>query len=196
MKKIYSLFLVVALAILSYLFLDKDIALFFNHIDKSVKDIFKFITRFGRSEFYLIPALLLYIYFKNSNHLYALRAKYILFSVALSGIVINIIKVIVARYRPVKLFEDGEYGFSFFGIGHDINSFPSGHSATSLGVAFALSYLYPKYRYIFISFGVLVAFSRVVLTQHYLSDVLVGGYIGFITSLLLYKRYFGDKFGV
>jgi membrane-associated phospholipid phosphatase len=183
-------------AIFSYLFLDKELAYFFYHKPEVLGEIFKKITFFGRSELYLIPSALIFIYYYKSKNLYKKIANYIFVSVALSGIIINIIKIIVARYRPVKLFEDELFGFSWFKIGHDFNSFPSGHSATALGFFTALALLYPKYRYLFISIGVVIASSRVVLDQHYLSDVLVGGFIGYLVSYILYKKYFGDRVGV
>ena len=82
------------------------------------------------------------------------------------------------------------YGMTWFSHDYDIASFPSGHSATALGVATAVALLFPRYRYPVLLYGALVTFSRVVITKHYFSDVLIGGYVGVLTSVFLYQRYF------
>jgi membrane-associated phospholipid phosphatase len=65
-----------------------------------------------------------------------------------------------------------------------LQSFPSAHTATAVGLAAALTWLYPQGRYVFGLLAVLVAFQRVVTGAHYPSDVLVGAAAGFFVAML------------
>jgi membrane-associated phospholipid phosphatase len=46
---------------------------------------------------------------------------------------------------------------------------------------------------LFIALGLLIAASRIVLDQHYLSDVAAGSMLGVATALILYQRLFRPK---
>ena len=45
--------------------------------------------------------------------------------------------------------------------------------------------IWPKYRWIFLSVGLLVMITRVILLQHYLTDVLVSAYLALIEVWVL-----------
>lgn len=194
MKKVYYICAIVLLvALFSYFFIDKSLALFFKYDFTELDRIFNYITKLGKSEFYLIVSFLLFASFYKKNS-FIKRASLLIFSsIAVSGIITNLIKPIVARYRPKALFEDGLFGFSGFDIGYIVNSFPSGHSATSFSLFISLSLLFPKYRYIFYILAFLVAFSRVVITAHYLSDTIVGSLIGALCAIYFYKKFFAKN---
>ena len=57
-------------------------------------------------------------------------------------------------------------------------------------MALTLSLLYPRFRAAFLAGAMLIAVSRVVLCQHYLSDIVAGSALGAVTVVLLYQRYF------
>jgi membrane-associated phospholipid phosphatase len=86
------------------------------------------------------------------------------------------------------LFERGLYGFDPFRIGYEFNSFPSGHATTAFAIAVTCSIFWPKYRVHLFLFAAVVALSRLVLSAHYLSDVLAGACIGSLTAIVM-KRY-------
>jgi membrane-associated phospholipid phosphatase len=118
----------------SYFYADQAVAQWCHaHLTQSEKEIFLFITQFGESTFYLIgfalAALLLRFYWKETT--WANRSLFLFASVAVSGIVVDIIKVIAGRYRPSELFEKGLYGFDFFHLDRALTSFPSGHTTTA-----------------------------------------------------------------
>jgi membrane-associated phospholipid phosphatase len=175
----------------SYLFLDLPFAIYLHSIrDKWISAVFEAITTFGKSELYLIPSAVLFIIYRKRKKAIAQKALYLFVVVAVSGILVDIIKVIAGRFRPVLYFGKGMYGFDFFHFNSDYLSFPSGHSATSFSLIIALSLLFPRFRYPLFIFGMIVAASRMVITAHYLSDVLIGAQIGWVTSVIFYTICF------
>jgi len=189
---ILEAFLLVTL--IGYFLLDIPIALWCRKLDRSVLDIAEIVTTLGKSTGYLIATFLLFLFFRffRKEKLYANQSLFVFVSIACSGIVVDIIKWVAGRYRPVMLFDQGLYGFSFFKAGYEWNSFPSGHAATVFSLAFALSLLFPKGRYYFITAAIVAAASRVLLTSHFLSDVVIGAYVG-IASVYLLKYVFERK---
>lgn len=181
---------ILAIAMFSQIFFDAQLVIFFAHYEESYfRYFFQSITDIGKSlPYFLIGALLYYLFHKKNERL-SLFGKMLFLSVLLSGIVANIIKFIFGRWRPKALLEDGLYGYEWFEVGYIHTSFPSGHSATMLSVTILLSLFLPRLRYPFILFGVLIAFSRVAINAHFLSDVIIGSLIGVLSSLYIYKRY-------
>jgi len=182
-------------AAVSFVFLDLPLAVWLqtNRSDL-VKTIFETITFFGRSELYLIPAAVYFILFRKIRRESVQKSLFIFSTVAVSGILVDIIKVIAGRFRPVMYFNRGLFGFDFFHIDSDYLSFPSGHSATAMSIMVALGKLYPEFRFLFYVTGIIIASSRAVITAHYLSDVITGALIGVLTSVLLYNRFFKERF--
>ena len=120
----------------------------------------------------------------------AARIPGVLFaSIALSGIIVDLLKVVVGRPRPKLLFASGAYEFSWIGLGADHWSFPSGHAATAAALAAALWCLWPEPLLLYAIAAALVAMSRVVMGAHYLSDVIMGAFIGIVVSRGLAAGY-------
>ncbi len=186
--------LVVLMAVLSYNLFDLPAALYFETLKSSrLEKVFAFITVFGKAEYTLIPAALIYLLYKKKNPQKAMMGGFVFVSVAVSGILVDIIKALAGRFRPEMYLSDQAYGFDFFHVAHNMTSFPSGHSATALGAGVALALLFPRYRYIFYLLAGLIMISRVVVVRHYPSDVLIGALIGALTSIILYDRVFKRK---
>lgn len=189
-----SLFVLLC-AVFSYFYLDKSIAIFFHHFDISTNhawiiSLFHDITKIGESQYSLIILFSLFIIFRKRIPLFAHEMLYLFSAVALSGIIVDILKIVFGRFRPTMLFEHDLYGFIGFKMGTVFNSLPSGHSATAFALAIGLTLLFPKYKYIYLFIAVLIASSRVILTFHYLSDVLIGSLLGGLISFLFYQKYF------
>ncbi len=102
---------------------------------------------------------------------------------------IQSLKAVFGRARPALLFEHDIYGFVFFSREYDYNSFPSGHTGFILGLAVALSFAKPRYRYPALVLGVVVAMSRVVAGAHFVSDVLAGAAIGTVVAFALLQLF-------
>lgn len=67
----------------------------------------------------------------------------------------------------------------------DANSFPSGHAATAAGFAAALSWKYPRGRWLFFALAVAAAAQRVASSAHYPSDVLFGAAVGLVCAAII-----------
>ena len=87
-----------------------------------------------------------------------------------SAVIAFIAKLIVQRTRPLGM----EY---LFNIIPDY-AFPSLHTAAAFASLFILAKAYPKYKYLFISYAVIVGLSRIYLKAHYFSDVVAGAALG------------------
>lgn len=189
---------VLLLIILSYFFLDLPVTLYCKGLNKGILDFFGIVTEFGISTWYLVGSFALFLFYRffQRRPIYAYRAFFLFISIAASGIIANIIKVIIGRYRPEMFFEKGLYGvnflnFSFSNFSHGLTSFPSGHTATTFSLAWALSLFFPRTRIPLFCFAVMVGVSRVIITSHYLSDALGGAYVG-IMSVLFLKEIIGS----
>lgn len=178
---------VIVFSVIGYFQIDIPAAIFFKGRDIRILDLFEWISVLGESTWYLLGAFVLFLYFKivHPRPFYANRALFVFASVAVSGVVTLLIKLIFGRFRPVMFFTESLYGFNFFNPSEDMNSFPSGHAATALSLVFALSLLFPRYRFPLFCFGLLVAVSRTVTTAHFLSDTVAGAWVGIATVCLL-----------
>lgn len=75
--------------------------------------------------------------------------------------------------------------FHWFHGGGDYSSFPSGHMMVFAAFFTALWLFYPRYRLLSVLFMLGLASALVVTDHHFLSDVIMGGYIGFSTTVLI-----------
>ena len=177
--------------VVSYLLLDVPVARFFSQFNDPVwRGSWKAVTNAGESQWYLFGGLALFVVFRNRNRLIAISGLFLSGTVSISGLAADLLKFIFGRARPKLLLEQGLYGFGFFHTDFAWTSFPSGHSATALSAALTLSLLLPRFRPAFFAAGIIIAASRVVLDQHYLSDIAAGSMLGVVTVTLLYQRYF------
>lgn len=182
-----SLAAVAVFSVVSYYQIDIQVAIFCKGLDIRILDLFEWISTLGDSTWYLPVAFGLFLYFKRVRPrlLYANQSLFFFASVAVSGIATLFFKLVFGRFRPRMYFFEGLYGFNFFSPSEDMNSFPSGHAATALSLAFALSLFFPRYRFPLFCFGLVVAISRTVTTAHFLSDSVAGAWIGIVTVCLL-----------
>jgi membrane-associated phospholipid phosphatase len=182
------------LTILSYYFWDISLARYCRTLNRSVIDIAEIVTNLGITRWYLIVsgALFLFFGFIYKNKLQSMRSLFVFTSLSLCGILITIIKWLAGRHRPINLFNHGSFGFDYFGVGYEMTSFPSGHAQTIFTLATALTILFPRLGIpLFIS-ALLVSATRIILTAHYLSDVIAGAGIGMLCTLAI-KYYFDYK---
>lgn len=107
-----------------------------------------------------------------------------------AGMLANIVKLMIQRSRPYHFNFQGNV-WSTFGkwfpltdTSSSVQSFPSGHTATAVGLAVGMAWLYPRGRWLFATFALLVACNRLEEKAHYASDVLVGAALGSLAGLI------------
>jgi membrane-associated phospholipid phosphatase len=181
------------LTILSYFFWDITLTRYCRTLNRSIIDIFEIITALGVAKWYLIASTVLCLFFRfiYKNKLQSMRSLFVLCSLILSGIGLHLIKWIAGRHRPIDLFNHGYFGFNYFGIGYELTSFPSGHAQTAFTLATALTILVPRWGIPAFLVAGAVGISRIILTSHYLSDVIAGAGIGILFTLAV--KYFFDR---
>ncbi|MDA8095689.1 MAG: phosphatase PAP2 family protein [Betaproteobacteria bacterium] len=173
-----------ALAALSFYFADKPLARFFGAYLRAHKTLWH-----GTAHLPDLLAVIVWtgtpISFAAYLHFRALgdaRARFW----QLTGILLpvsyaykDLLKWIFGRTEVrVWLFRHVPYGFHWFAGGKGFNSFPSGHMLVLTPLFLALWDFYPAFRLVY-GFGwLMLAFLLVFTDYHFLSDVIVGAYLG------------------
>lgn len=183
-------------AILILLPLDGEISRAMLTEPPGVHAFFGYATDAGLSGWYLIPTIALMILISFADwgsftrvgrvrvaNVYA-HVAFLFTAVAGAGILVNILKVLFGRARPILIDEGGSLAFHFLTFGHRYASFPSGHSTTMGAVTATLMIWFPGLRVPIAATGLAIALSRVVVRAHYPSDVVSGFTLGALTAIL------------
>ncbi len=184
------------LAALSYNYWDIPLAYYCRALSQPVLNIAQIVTIAGESQWYyylLVPAYLV-LRFIRKNQLWSQRILFFFVSISASGLLSSLIKWLAGRNRPMNLFNSGQFGFDFFRTIHESTSFPSGHTVTAFSLAAAVSILFPRFRIPAFAAAVAIGMSRIMITAHYLSDVLAGAGIGILCTLAV--KYYFDRYNV
>lgn len=186
-KKRSLVFLWAFIAILIFLsfYLDYDIVKFVTSMRTSaLTDFLTAVTFIGPVLVFLFLTLL----FMRKH-----RRKWLLplwATLLISAIVSFLLKVAVQRKRPFQLdivsivegLQKAAYSTWDF-------SFPSSHAMIVFAAVPFLSKEFPKLKYLWIAFACLVAFSRIYLGLHFLSDVIVGAVIGYLIGFFVLTNW-------
>ena len=188
------------LIVLGYVALDRPLALWLkSHVSGDFEGFWKTVTTLGLGGVWLVPSGLLVVAIMlawRAAPLLEIRARlaraawipgFVFLSVAVSGLINTLIKVLVGRVRPRGLFDDGVYGFAPFTHAYLTNSFPSGHSQAAFAAMTALTLVFPRYDIAFVAVAVLVAASRVLTTVHFLSDAVMGAWLGVVVTVVIHR---------
>ncbi len=108
-------------------------------------------------------------------------------SVVLVFFVTDVLKLIIARPRPVP----GSTGW-FLNTPADAYSFPSKHASTAFSLATSVLLHKKMLGWISAVFAVLISISRFYLGAHYWSDIIAGAVLGILISFATDKtaKYF------
>lgn len=107
-------------------------------------------------------------------------ASHALATLVISHLVVQLVKRTVSRPRPSRTI-----GWSALVTEPDRFSFPSGHSAAAMAVAFAYATFFPPLAAPLIVVAALVGASRVFLGVHYPGDVVIGQLLAVATALVI-----------
>ena len=111
-------------------------------------------------------------------------------AIAHSQIVTQGLKLASQRIRPLEYRTENHGGTAFWQGG---DSFPSGHSSGSFALATVFTYEYGRdHKWVpYASYGLasVVAASRLSAQKHWVSDIFVGGTMGFLVGRFVYKSH-------
>lgn len=184
--KVLPLLLITVLGVAAFYFLDARAAAMHGTWPGWIRQPSLFLTDLGKS-WWIITGTVLIIIAGILVHRLSARenwrrlgaqaicvASYVLISVAVSGLISNIIKRAIGRPRPELFGDQGLFSFNPFVHNSDFESFPSGHATTCGALWTALALLFPPLRWPILLVGLYLASTRVFVGAHYPSDVLVG----------------------
>ncbi|MFA6961441.1 MAG: phosphatase PAP2 family protein [Opitutaceae bacterium] len=117
------------------------------------------------------------------------------FAGASAGLLALVLKFIIGRPRPYLHVANQ---LSWFARSSAYESFPSGHTTHCFAVAAAVVVLAPSWGVLFMAGATVVAWSRLYLWKHYLSDVLAGAGLGVLIGVafaLAVRRWLEERAG-
>lgn len=182
-----------ALVVLFLFTLDNHSVGWWEGLSKSQRRAFDAVTRFGKSDWLLIPtgvfcvALLFADWSRTGRRVAAAWIEvgnltaFFFFSIAFAGMITNLIKWTVGRSRPILFAEDGVFSTSFLSFDYEHVSFPSGHSTTAAAAFMAIALIFRGRRWLIGIVGVVavaIALSRIGVRAHFPSDVVAGVFVG------------------
>lgn len=151
--------------------LDNPVAKFFGNSHIPAIDLLLAILADFKLIIFVMLLVPTFFYFRSHK-----KFPKILWASLICSIVLSyIIKVLVARPRPIMID-------SF-----DIFSFPSTHAMAVFSVLPFIN-KNTKFPKVFILYALIVAFSRVYFSYHYLSDVVFGALFGYVIGSIIYRR--------
>lgn len=171
MNNLRQSFFLITAGLISYFFLDREITSLVSPYTKHYHFLFKGATLCIFPPIYLAASGIGLLFSRLKKTRWTLPFFEIFAAQALSIAFVRVFKILIGRARPDIFLKKGIYGFYGFEWNHHFHSFPSGHTMAAFTLATSLSYLFPKYRFYFLSGAALFSISRIFLLGHYLSDI-------------------------
>jgi undecaprenyl-diphosphatase len=172
MKKRY-IFLIWFLALIISFFLDKYLLIIPEFRNPIIDKIMLAISFIGSWIFILIFLVTLLLWEKGKQN----YIPVLIISFTVSMFLTYILKGIIPRSRP---------GINPLEIKQD-NSFPSGHATAAFTGVPIINKIFPFFKHFWIVLAILIAFSRLYLGVHYLSDIVAGSLLGYgIATFFMY----------
>jgi lipid A 4'-phosphatase len=185
---------VLGIEAVAIMWIDRPLAEYLHTHMTAVQPFFAVVQQFGIGYPYLIVTALAFVILRWGGELPPLQHRaaamrsasaipgFMFLAVAASGLIVDLLKIVVGRARPKLLFATGTYDFGWFGLRSDEWSFPSGHAATAAALMTALWCLWPRPLLFYIAAAALIAVSRVMIGAHYLSDVIAGAVVAVVVT--------------
>lgn len=195
MKKFWLVDVFAVLMVVCFLFVDKPLAIYLQQLDlRTNMHWLYWVTALGQWKIYVLLFLGLALFFRfiKKDNKSEKNAWFLLACIVLVNIINCVVKIVLGRARPELWFTHHEYGFYWFALKNDYWSMPSGHSMTISALVSGLGVVFPRYFWPLLLVVLMVLASRVLLTYHYLSDVLMGFYLA-VLGVGLIASYFKQK---
>lgn len=179
--------------ILLYNYVDQKLALYLStHIDSKTVDLSTALSLIATPKLWTLIGLIGFAVFwvlYHQNRLFTLRKSilYISSSIILAQTIGTFIKYMLGRARPILFLQEHFYGFHPFTFDRFYHSTPSGHSLSIFAVACMTYLLFRRLGWLAFLVAIMVAVTRVILNEHFLSDVVLGAYLGGLSAVLAYS---------
>lgn len=160
---------------------------------KEWKEVARFLSRYGDFPFLLAAGV---VVLAVSLRLRAVSWSRILTAMILAGIIAglasNVVKLGAGRVRPrVEQVAHGWYGpkhgDQWVSLRHDFQSFPSSHAACAFGFFWPLFLSRRWLGAAGLFLAAAIAWSRVQLNAHHVSDVAAGALLGMLAGWLVWR---------
>jgi len=203
-KMVLFLLLIIALCILSYYFIDRQL-------------VWWLVSHHSR-DFYLLKIIanqipnivgafvfFFYIYLAISLYKYSLNETNTKLVVMCNSIVIaiflkDVLKLVFGRFwtstftcNNPSLIDNNVYGFNWFNQEHAFASFPSGHATLIFSFSTSMWFLFPTLRWVWSLLAAMVAMGQISMYYHFVSDVLAGAALGGLVAIYNYHYWLRSK---
>jgi membrane-associated phospholipid phosphatase len=154
-----------------------------NHHDLGARSVMQAVSRYGDWPEHILLGLMLVgiAYWRGKKRWVRIFAAMIL-ACALAGVSARAVKITAGRSRPNVQTEAGWNGPR---LSARYNAFPSGHTAASTAFFATLAFASWRIGLGFLAIPLLVAFSRMYVAAHFLSDVVCAAIIGAVTAYVV-----------
>lgn len=168
-----------------------DAALDVNY-DSTLIDWAHFCSLLGQGWVPALFGILLCIFFMQRRRpVVAAKIIFVVITCEFTGLVAVILRLFAGRTRPSAPEPQGFYGLWFDGHwtinNHDFNSFPSGHSATVVGLAAATWLVHRGWGAVAGVYALIVMWSRIALECHHFSDIVASTVLAIPLAMLSKK---------
>jgi membrane-associated phospholipid phosphatase len=123
------------------------------------------------------------------------RLQFIFLAVLVPVLAGEVLKIAVGRGRPFVGGDASAFHFSHFHGSEAYQSLPSGHAITAFALAFAVSALWPRLRYLMLVYALVIAATRLVLLAHHPSDVVAGALVGVVGAMFVRYWFAARRLG-
>jgi membrane-associated phospholipid phosphatase len=184
----YLIFAAAAILIPASLYLDTGMkAWVLQHQMSGPRGFMQAVSRFGDWPEHVAAGLILLgiAYWRGSKRWMRIFAA-MLVACALAGVSARVVKVATGRARPNVQSDAGWNGPR---LNARYNAFPSGHTAASTAFFATLAFASWRIGLGFLAIPLLIAFSRMYVAAHHLSDVVGAAVIGLGVAYFVARRF-------
>ena len=165
-------------------YLDEPVKQFLaQHQNRGLRDFMRNVSRFGDwPEHLLLGLVLLLIAWWRGSKQWVRILFSMLIALALAGLIARAVKIGTGRARPSVKSEEVWNGPRF---SPKYNAFPSGHVAASTAFFGILLFTHRRIGVVAMLIPITIAFSRMDVAAHYLSDVVCAAVLGILSAILV-----------
>ncbi len=183
---------------------DRPVSVWAQALPQPVRDFMEWMTRWGESDWVLIPALILLVVaggaallvpagrWRAAARELAAFAGFFMAGVGLTSLVATLLKRAIGRGRPETWTAEAPLSFRPNFAEYAYQGFPSGHATTAFSLAMVLVFIWPRAFWPALVFAVLVSLSRIVEGQHYPADITAGAVLGILGAYLA-RHFFASR---